>query len=80
MKSANTSTSNGNRFSVAGRRPGDKSSCERNRIYRIQPTRHHARRCLRLILLGIDAIREFNVLTDTYAPNMGSGRAHRWLS
>ena len=45
MKSANTSTSNGNTFSVAGRRTIGKSvPAERHRIHRIEPARDHARR------------------------------------
>ena len=40
MKSANTSTSNGNTFSVAGRRTcGQSVPAERHRIHRLQPAR-----------------------------------------
>ena len=71
MKSANTSTSDGNTFSVVGRRPGRQYfPVERHRIYRGQPARRHARRRERGTL-GIDAIREFNVLTDTYGAEYG---------
>ncbi len=71
LKSANTSTSNGNTFSVAGRRPGDN-------IFLLNGIEYTGTSQLQITpggvsgqLLGIDAVREFNVLTDTYSPAYG---------
>ena len=66
MKSANTSTSNGNTFSVAGRRTGEN-------LFLLNGIEYTGSSQLAVTpggvsgeLLGIDAVREFNVLTDTY--------------
>jgi hypothetical protein len=71
MKSANTSTSDGNTFSVAGRRPGDN-------IFLINGIEYTGSSQLAVTpggvsteLLGIDAVREFNLLTDTYPAEYG---------
>src|SRR5215472_3093033 len=71
MKSANTTTSNGNSFSVAGRRPGDN-------VFLINGIEYTGASQLAVTpggvsgdLLGIDAVREFNVLTDTYSAEYG---------
>ena len=49
MKSANTSTSNGNTFSVAGRRTGENLFLAQwRRVHGIEPTRRHSRRRQRL--------------------------------
>src|ERR1019366_3310030 len=71
LKSANTSTSNGNTFSVAGRRPGDN-------ILLLNGVEYTGASQLAVTpggvsgeLLGIDAVREFNVLTDTYSAEYG---------
>ncbi len=71
LKSANTSTSNGNTFTVAGRRPGDN-------IVLLNGIEYTGTSQLQLTpggvsgeLLGIDAVREFNVLTDTYSAAYG---------
>jgi hypothetical protein len=71
LKSANTSTSNGNTFAVAGRRPGDN-------IFLMNGIEYTGTSQLAITpggvsgeLLGIDAVREFNVLTDTYSAEYG---------
>jgi hypothetical protein len=70
-KSLNTSTSNGNTFSVAGRRPSDN-------LFLMNGIEYTGASQLAVTpggvsgeLLGIDAIREFNVLTDTYPAEYG---------
>jgi hypothetical protein len=71
LKSANTSTSNGNTFSVAGRRPMDN-------LFLLNGIEYTGSSQLAITpggvsgeLLGIDAVREFNVLTDTYSAEYG---------
>ena len=71
LKSANTSTSNGNTFSVDGRRPADN-------IFLLNGIEYTGSSQLGITpggvsgeLLGIDAVREFNVLTDTYSAEYG---------
>jgi hypothetical protein len=71
MKSANTTTSDGNSFSVAGRRPGDN-------LFLLNGIEYTGTSQLAVTpggvsgyLLGIDAIREFNLLTDTYGAEYG---------
>ena len=71
MKSANTSTSDGNTFTVAGRRPGDN-------LFLLNGIEYTGSSQLAVTpggvsgeLLGIDAVREFNVLTDTYPAEYG---------
>ena len=71
MKSANTSTSNGNTFSVAGRRTSDN-------LFLLNGVEYMGSSQLAVTpggtsgyLLGIDAVREFNVLTDTYSAEYG---------
>jgi hypothetical protein len=71
LKSANTSTSNGNTFTVAGRRPSDN-------IFLLNGIEYTGSSQLGITpggvsgqLLGIDAVREFNVLTDTYSAEYG---------
>ncbi len=70
-KSLNTSTSNGNTFTVAGRRPSDN-------LFLLNGVEYTGASQLAVTpggvsgeLLGIDAIREFNVLTDTYPAEYG---------
>jgi hypothetical protein len=70
-KSLNTSTSNGNTFTVAGRRPSDN-------LFLLNGIEYTGASQLAVTpggvsgeLLGIDAIREFNVLTDTYPAEYG---------
>lgn len=71
LKSANTSTSNGSTFTVAGRRPGDT-------LFLLNGIEYMGSSQLAVTpggasqeLLGIDAIREFNVLSDTYPAEYG---------
>src|SRR5207248_7204748 len=69
--SPNTSTSNGNTFSVAGRRTGEN-------LFLLNGVEYMGSSQLAVTpggasgeLLGIDAVREFNVLTDTYSAEYG---------
>jgi hypothetical protein len=71
MKSANTSTSNGNTFSVEGRRTSEN-------IILLNGIEYTGSSQLAITpggvsgeLLGIDAVREFNLLTDTYGAEYG---------
>ncbi len=71
LKSPNTSTSNGNTFSVAGRRTSEN-------IFLLNGIEYTGSSQLAITpggvsgeLLGVDAIREFNVLTDTYSAEYG---------
>jgi Carboxypeptidase regulatory-like domain/TonB-dependent Receptor Plug Domain len=71
LKSANTSTSNGNTFSVAGRRPSDN-------LFLLNGIEYTGSSQLGITpggvsgeLLGIEGVREFNVLTDTYSAEYG---------
>src|ERR1019366_6241202 len=71
LKSANTTTSNGNTFSVAGRRPMDNLSLLNGVEYTGSSQLAITPGGVSGELLGIDAIREFNVLTDTYDAQYG---------
>ncbi len=71
MKSAGTSTSDGNTFSVEGRRSYEN-------LFLLNGIEYTGSSQLAISpggvsgeLLGIDAIREFNVLTDTYGAEYG---------
>ena len=71
MKSANTSTSDGNTFSVDGRRTYEN-------LFLLNGIEYTGSSQLGITpggvsgeLLGIDAIREFNALTDTYGAQYG---------
>src|SRR4029079_10877295 len=71
LKSANTSTSNGNTFTVSGRRPMDN-------LFLLNGIEYTGSSQLAITpggvsgdLLGIDAVREFNVMTDTYGAEYG---------
>jgi hypothetical protein len=71
QKSPNTSTSNGNTFSIEGRRPTDN-------LFLLNGVEYGGSSQLAVTpggvsgeLLGIDAIREFNILTDTYPAEYG---------
>jgi hypothetical protein len=71
LKSANTSTSNGNTFSVAGRRPADNLFLMNGIEYTGSSQLGITPGGVSGQLLGIDAVREFNVLTDTYSAEYG---------
>src|SRR5579871_5229712 len=71
LKSANTSTSNGNTFSVAGRRPMDNLTLLNGIEYTGSSQLAITPGGVSGELLGIDAVREFNVLTDTYSAEYG---------
>ncbi len=71
LKSPNTITSMGNTFSVSGRRPLDN-------IFLLNGVEYTGSSQLSVTpggvsgeLLGIDAVREFNVLSDTYSAEYG---------
>ncbi len=71
LKSANTSTSDGNTFSVDGRRTGEN-------VFLMNGIEYGGASQLGVTpggvsgeLLGIDAVREFNVQTDTYNAEYG---------
>jgi hypothetical protein len=71
LKSPNTATSNGNTFSVAGRRTNEN-------LFLLNGVEYMGASQLAVTpggtsgyLLGIDAVREFNVLTDTYSAEYG---------
>ncbi len=71
LKSANTSTSNGNTFTVGGRRPSDNlvllNGIEYTGSSQLAITPGGASG----EMLGVEAVREFNVLTDTYSAEYG---------
>ncbi|HTX34445.1 MAG TPA: carboxypeptidase regulatory-like domain-containing protein [Bryobacteraceae bacterium] len=71
LKSANTSTSNGNTFSVDGRRPMDNLVLLNGIEYTGSSQLAITPGGVSGYLLGIDAVREFNVETDTYGAEYG---------
>jgi hypothetical protein len=71
LKSPQTSTSNGNTFSVAGRRPADNLVLLNGIEYTGSSQLAITPGGVSGELLGIDAVREFNVLTDTYGASYG---------
>jgi len=71
LRSANTSTSNGNTFSVEGRRPMDNMFLLNGIEYTGSSQLSITPGGVSGELLGIDAVREFNVLTDTYSAEYG---------
>ena len=71
LKSANTSTSNGNTFSVDGRRPADNLVLVNGIEYTGSSQLAITPGGVSGYLLGIDAVREFNVETDTYGAEYG---------
>lgn len=71
LKSAQTSTSNGNTFSVAGRRTTENLVLFNGIEYTGSSQLAITPGGVSGELLGIDAIREFNVLTDTYSAQYG---------
>src|SRR5262245_50401586 len=71
LKSPQTSTSNGNTFSVAGRRPLDNLVLLNGIEYTGSSQLAVTPGGVSGDLLGIDAVREFNVLTETYPAEYG---------
>ncbi|HEY3841146.1 MAG TPA: carboxypeptidase-like regulatory domain-containing protein [Bryobacteraceae bacterium] len=71
LKSAGTSTSNGNTFSVAGRRPMDNIVLLNGIEYTGSSQLADTPGGVSGEMLGIDAVREFNLLTDTYGAAYG---------
>ena len=71
LKSANTSTSNGNTFTVAGRRPADNLVLLNGIEYTGSSQLAITPGGVSGDLLGIDAVREFNLLTDSYGAEYG---------
>ena len=71
LKSAQTSTSNGNTFSVAGRRPAENLILLNGIEYTGSSQLAITPGGVSGELLGIDAVREFNVRTDTYDAEYG---------
>jgi hypothetical protein len=71
LKSAQTSTSNGNTFSVAGRRTNENLVLFNGIEYTGSSQLAITPGGVSGQLLGIDAIREFNVETDTYGAEYG---------
>ena len=71
LKSPNTTTSVGNTFTVAGRRPMDNLVLLNGIEYTGASLVSVTPGGVSGGLLGIDAVREFNVLTDTYAAEYG---------
>ena len=71
LKSAGTSTSNGNTFSVEGRRPLENLFLLNGIEYTGSSQLANTPGGVSGELLGIDAVREFNVLTDTYGAAYG---------
>lgn len=71
LRSSGTSTNNGNEFTVDGRRPMDNivllNGVEYTGSSQLADTPGGASG----ELLGIDAVREFNILTDTYSAQYG---------
>ncbi len=71
LKSPQTSTSNGNTFSVSGRRPMDNLVLLNGIEYMGSSQLAVTPGGVSGDLLGIDAVREFNVLTETYPAEYG---------
>jgi Carboxypeptidase regulatory-like domain/TonB-dependent Receptor Plug Domain len=71
MKSPNTSTSNGNTFSVAGRRTSENEILLNGIEYMGSSQLAITPGGVSGELLGIEAVREFNVQTDTYSAEYG---------
>src|SRR5579884_1046195 len=71
MKSVNTTTSEGNSFSVAGRRPQENLFLINGIEYTGTSQLADTPGSVSGEMLGIDAVREFNLLTDTYGAEYG---------
>ncbi|MBV8819884.1 MAG: TonB-dependent receptor plug domain-containing protein, partial [Acidobacteriaceae bacterium] len=71
LRSPQTSTSNGNTFSVSGRRPAENLFLLNGVEYEGSSQLANTPGGASGELLGVDAIREFNVLTNTYSAEYG---------
>ncbi len=71
LRSAGTSTSNGNTFSVDGRRPMDNLLLLNGIEYTGSSQLANTPGGASGELLGVDAVREFNILSDTYSAQYG---------
>ncbi len=71
MRSPNTTTSNGNAFSVDGQKPGDNETLLNGVEYTGSSQLAVTPGGVSGYLLGIDAVREFNLLTGTYGAEYG---------
>jgi hypothetical protein len=71
LKSAGTSTSNGNTFTIEGRRPMDNIVLLNGIEYTGSSQLAVTPGGVSGEMLGIDAVREFNLLTDTYPAAYG---------
>jgi hypothetical protein len=71
LKSPSTSTSNGNTFSVSGRRPSDNVVLLNGIEYTGTSQLAVTPGGVSGDLIGIDAVREFNILTDSYSAEYG---------
>ncbi len=71
LRSPNTTTSNGNAFAVNGQRPADNQVLLNGVEYTGSSQLAVAPGGISGDLLGIDAVREFNVLTDDYGAEYG---------
>ncbi len=71
LKSAGTSTSNGNTFSVEGHRPMDNLVLWNGIEYTGSSQLANTPGGASGELLGIDAVREFNILSDSYSVQYG---------
>jgi hypothetical protein len=71
MRSANTTTSNGNAFAVDGQKPGDNETLLNGVEYTGSSQLAVTPGGVSGYLLGIDAVREFNLLTGTYGAEYG---------
>ncbi len=71
MRSANTTTSNGNAFAVDGQKPGDNETLLNGVEYTGSSQLAVTPGGVSGNLLGIDAVREFNLQTSTYGAEYG---------
>lgn len=71
LRSAGTSTSNGSNFSVAGRRPLENIFLLNGIEYTGSSQLSNSPGGVSGQLLGVDAVREFNLLTDNYSAEYG---------
>ncbi len=71
LRSSGTSTSNGNTFSVDGRRPLENIFLLNGIEYTGSSQLANTPGGASGELLGVDAVREFNILTDTYSAEYG---------